>query len=385
MIADIVQPLRDEFLNSIPDFPGNWKSAVTFYQGGKPDLSAYQIAIIGVNESRGEPSNKGCELGPNVIRKHLYALFNLPHRIKIIDLGNIERGQQQSDTFVGLSSVVNELLRENVFPIILGGDQTLTIGQYKAYQGLDRFVNMVVMDERFSISDQLKKKVTTNDHLYRIFTDQPNILFNFALLGYQSYYVPNEYIALLHKMQFDSFRLGIAREDLRETEPIVRDADLLALNIGCIRQCDAPGFFQPSPNGFFADETCQIFRYAGLSDRLTSLGIYDYNPNFDHLNATAKAIAQMIWYFVDGFSQRKGDYPIVNEADFNKFIVTIDGQEEDIVFLKSKKSDRWWIKIDINTERSKRHKLFPCTIKDYETALQGEIPERWMTAYNKVL
>ncbi len=115
------------------------------------------------------------------------------------------------------------------------------------------------------------------------------------------------------------------------------------------------------------------------------MGIYDFNPDYDLNNTTAIAIAQMIWYFIDGYSQRKGDYPIVNENDFNKFIVPIEDNPEDLVFLKSKKSDRWWIKIEMETERSKKHKLFPCTIKDYHIALENEIPERWMRAYNKIL
>lgn len=61
----------------------------------------------------------------------------MPSKVRIIDLGNIEKGQKQSDTTIALSSVVNELLRNKILPIILGGDQTLALGQYKGYNDLD--------------------------------------------------------------------------------------------------------------------------------------------------------------------------------------------------------------------------------------------------------
>lgn len=385
MIADFLKPINKLLLDKIETKEGNWKSKIHFYEGQSFDYSAYDIAILGVNEGRGNSKNKGTETAADTIRKSLYSLFNMPSKVRIIDLGNIEKGQKQSDTTIALSSVVNELLRNKILPIILGGDQTLALGQYKGYNDLDFFVNMVSLDERFTISDSSKKSQVSNEnYLFKLFTDPPNILFNFSQLGYQTYFVPNEFLDLMHKMQFDSYRLGIVREDLREFEPVVRDADLMVFNIGSLRQCDAPGISNPSPNGFFADEACQLFRYAGLSDRLSSLGIYDFNPDYDLNNTTAIAIAQMIWYFIDGYSQRKGDYPIVNENDFNKFIVPIEDNPEDLVFL-SKKSDRWWIKIEMETKRNKKHKLFPCTIKDYHIALENEIPERWMRAYNKIL
>jgi hypothetical protein len=33
------------------------------------------------------------------------------------------------------------------------------------------------------------------------------------------------------------------------------------------------------PNGFFADQICQIGKYAGISDKLTSFGIFNYYPD----------------------------------------------------------------------------------------------------------
>ena len=46
--------------------------------------------------------------------------------------------------------------------------------------------------------------------------------------------------------------------------------------MGCIRVSDNPSVIKSSPNGFYAEEVCQIMRYAGISGRLKSLGIFNY-------------------------------------------------------------------------------------------------------------
>jgi formiminoglutamase len=73
-------------------------------------------------------------------------------------------------------------------------------------------------------------------------------------------------------------------------------------------------------------------RYSGMSDQLMSIGFYDYNPELDKSNITAKQIAQMVWYFMEGVSLRRNDYPIVDEKDFNTYIVQIDDAENDFIF-----------------------------------------------------
>jgi len=44
-------------------------------------------------------------------------------------------------------------------------------------------------------------------------------------------------------------------------------------------------------------EAAGSFRYAGMSDKLSSFGIYEINPLFDNHDQTSHLAAQMIWYF----------------------------------------------------------------------------------------
>ena len=110
-------------------------------------------------------------------------------------------------------------------------------------------------------------------------------------------------------MLFESFRLGDLRENIKEAEPYLRNADIVSLDLCSIKQGDAPGTTDPSPNGLEAHHICIISRYAGMSDRVSSLGIFELDLSKDLHSQTTNLISQIIWYFLEGFSLRVSDYP----------------------------------------------------------------------------
>ena len=166
---------------------------------------------------------------------------------------------------------------------------------------------------------------------------------------------------------------------------VIRNADIFTFDISAIRQSDAPGNAYASPNGFFGDEACQVARYAGMSDKLSSAGFYEVNPSRDN-GQTAHLTAQMIWYFIDGYYNRKKDMPVSNKSGFIKYNVALKQGEQELVFYKSKKSERWWMDVPYPSEKARyhRHHLVPCSYKDYETACSDEMPERWWQAFQKL-
>jgi len=352
-----------------------------------PDPDQADLAIIGVPEDRNAVDNTGCGQGPDMIRKYLYKLYPGPFNPRIIDLGNMKRGNTQKDTYFALTSVVSELLNAGIIPVILGGSQDLTYANYQAYQNLGQIINIVSIDNMFDLGKS-EGELNAQSWLSSIILHQPNYLFNYANIGYQTYFIDQEALRLMNNLFFDTYRLGIVRADLEEVEPIVRNADVLSFDISCVRNSDAPGNQNNTPNGFHGEEACQIIRYAGLSDKLTSIGFYEYNPLFDQQGQTAHLIAQMIWYFVEGFYSRPHDFPFRNEEDYMKYHVTISDHKQDITFFKSKKTDRWWMEIPLPDEQRakyERHYLVPCSYKDYQQATREEIPDRWWMVYQKLM
>ncbi|MFW6019184.1 MAG: formimidoylglutamase [Bacteroidales bacterium] len=352
-----------------------------------PDITGYDLAIVGVKEDRNALNNQGCWAAPDHIRKKLYMLYQGSPKTNIVDLGNIKPGNSVQDTYFALSSVIAELVENNILPVILGGSQDLTFAQYKAYESLGRIVNMAAVDCSFDLGNA-EENFNSQSYLSKIILQQPNYLFNYTNIGYQTYFVDYEALKLMQNLHFDTYRLGNIRKDLKEVEPMVRNADILSFDVSAIRQSDAPGNKNASPNGFYGEEACQISRYAGMSDKVSSIGFYEVNPERDLHEQTAHLTAQMIYYFIDGYYSRKDDVPARDKTKYIRHIVLLEEYNQTIEFYKSKKSDRWWMLLPsapLENRGIKRNVWIPCSYEDYVLAShENEIPDKWWKTYQKL-
>ena len=386
MDLEFLSPVDDAVVAQIilksPNTLGNFVDIHT-RDDGFPDLDDVQIAIVGVQEDRNAENNYGTGENLKNIRKKLYELFPGKWDSKIADLGNITQGAKPEDTYYALLDTVIELLSKNIIPIILGGGQEMTYVNYRAYDNLEQSVNITVVDSKFDLGT-LEDDLSSHSYMSKIIMQEPNNLFNYCNVGYQTYFNDPEEIQLFDNMYFDCYRLGISK-NLEAIEPAFRNADIISIDLGAIRKSDAPGNNNASPNGFSGDEICAISRYAGLSDKVSSFGIYEYNSKYDNNNQTAALIAQMIWYFIEGVNLRVKDYPFSTKENYQKFTVILE-DDDPIIFYKSNKSGRWWIEINvISNNKYKRHALIPCTYKDYEEAMNQNIPDRWYKAMRKMV
>ncbi len=388
MIYEFLTPVdKETILEDTELHPGQMGNYIFIYSGTEFELSDFNIAFIGVNEDRGSVNNPGSAKTPDLVRKELYKLYMPPidKEFKVMDLGNIKQGETPRDTYFAMSNVILELLTHKVIPVIIGGSHDLTFGQYLGYKNLNALINLVVLDERIDMQDGPGKKLDSSSFIMNILTHTPNYLFNYSHVGYQTYLNDSKTIEVLEGLNFDCHRLGLIRANLEQTEPILRDADALSIDISCVRQADAPAHAQASPNGFSAEELCQITRYAGLSDKLTTLGIYEINPGYDNNHQTTQLAAQMVWYFIEGFYNRVGDYPLTLDEHM-KFTVHLEDTDHELIFWKSKKTERWWMELPFgDKEKYGRNQLVPCSFEDYEGACEQELPDRWMKAYTKLV
>jgi len=352
-----------------------------------PDVTSCQVALIGVEESRNAVNNKNAVGGPDLVRQFLYQLHEGAFKLEVADLGNVRQGNKAEDTYAALTEILLELFDNGVIPVMIGGSQDLTFACYRAYERMKRIINIVAIDRQFDLGNE-ETTIHSQSYLKRIIVQQPNYLFNFSNIGYQSYYVDQHTVKLMENLFFDVQRLGLVRANLHDVEPTIRNADLMSFDIGAIRAADAPGHEQAGPNGFTGDEVCQIARYAGLSEKLSAIGFFEYNPAFDPRGLTAHLIAQMIWYFLDGLYNRKDEDPSLNADDFIKYYVPVSSADDGIIFYRSKKSDRWWMEIGTKHNLKpeyRRHNIIPCSLRDYNTASENDIPDRWWKAYQKLM
>ncbi len=346
------------------------------------------IAIVGVMEDRGAVGNNGTAKSPNAVRKHLYELYVGDYDTKIVDLGNIKPGATIADTYAALRMVLEELLSAQILPIIIGGGQDLTLAQYQGYEVLGKKIEVAVIDSKFDLDQEHTEDVPVNSNTYlnHIILHQPDYLFNLNNIAYQTYFVSKESLNMYDKLYFNAQRVGVITGKLDQAEPIIRAADMVSFDMGAVRSSEAPGNANAVPNGLYGNEICQLARYAGMSDKCTSVGIYEFNPTFDPLEQTGMLVSQMIWCFIDGYYNRKSDTPLVPKSSYIIYRTPLENEEHELVFVKSKKSDRWWMQVPYFGTRSvnERFYLVPCRYEDYILAVGGEMPDLWWKTHQKL-
>ncbi len=347
-----------------------------------PNVDYAEIAIFNVPEYEGTEnisSFSDCK-----VRDSLYRLYfeGLP---KIADLGTLNLMSSRKENFDIIMEVCADLIEKGIIPLIIGGGQDISYAIYKAYAFLEKNITFCSVDSTFDIG--LKDdKLKSSSYLSKILSHKPNHLFNFINIGYQSFFVKPEEIKLLEELNFELNRLGKIKGKIHEIEPLFRNTDFLSFDMSCVRSSSFLSNVYSTPNGFDGEEVCKIARYAGISDKISSFGIFEYNQNLDKLNQGSQLIAQMLWYFIEGFKSRKNELN-PNTDNCIKYTVAFEDQHTEIEFYKSQTSGRWWMGVPFkNPETNNFNNYFvACSYDDYQYANKGQLPKRWIKTYNRFL
>jgi len=348
---------------------------------GLPDIKDVQIALFCVKESRYPSVRAHQKIDTSELRIQFYKLYTGNWDSTVADLGDIEEGATIEDTEYAVKELVAYLVKARIVPVVIGENQDITYPTYRAFDTISKMVNLVSVDHSldFGISEEL---ISSQSYMGKIIVEQPTNLFNFSNLGYQSYYNAQETIDLIDKLFFEAWRLGEVTSDITVAEPVLRNADIVSMDVTSVKSSDLGHTEDACPNGFNSREICAISRYAGISDRVSVFGIYEFGKS----KKSYELVAQMIWYFIEGYNFRTNEYPFERKDNYTKFIVPVDN--ETLNFYKSQISGRWWVEIpllkDLNN-KLKRHALLPCTHQDYLDACNQIIPQRWWKAHKKTM
>lgn len=379
-LYDFLDPVSlekpEEHLISNPNIFG--KNIEIHTPDHKPDLSEnFKVALLGVPEDRNS-LNRGASLAPQKIRTKLYQLLKI--NSKIIDLGNLKQGNTYDDTYVALKEVLKSLFSNNLVVILLGGTQELTLPVFQLLESFRTTINLTTIDRTIDIIKDMIKPTAESYLTELIF--KKRLLFKYCNLGHQIHVTDKENIDLIGKLYHDIYRLGEVRADISAVEPILRDSDIVSFDISAVRQADAPAYVNPSPSGFYSEEACQLSRYSGISDRVMIFGLFEINPKYDVLDQTSNLAAQIIWYFLDGFSCRNPESPDSENKNFKTFIVGHSDLDYEMTFYKSLISERWWM--EIPNPKSKSPVLVSCSYSDYQKACEQEVPNLWWRSFQKL-
>lgn len=371
-ILDFLQPVNKFVISGDEEYINNQVGLnIDAYEENFPDISVADLVIVGCSDGRGGGGYKDDNDSVDTIRREFYNLFHWHKDVKLADAGNIRPGATLQDTYAALKTVVNELLSHCKRVVILGGSHDLTFAQYNVYASANKIIEAVCVDAMIDM--KIESALPSNNFLMPMLTNEPNFIRHYNHIGFQSYFVHPDMLETIDKLRFDCYRVGNVKDNMEEMEPVIRNASLFSFDISAIQHAHAPAN-RLTPNGFTGEEACMLMQYAGMSANVNTIGIYGYTQKHDRYDLTAKQVSHMLWYFLDGILKGKEEAMLSDTDNFNEFKIAF--AEVETTFLQSKKTGRWWMQLPDDH-------FIACSHKDYITASQNEIPERWMRAVER--
>lgn len=329
-------------------------------------LSNYDIIIFSV----------GLNSTAQQIRKELYSLAFFDKKINIIDLGNLKINNSDENIYT-LREALLEVKSEVKSIIVIGDNKNLLQGIYNTYEFEDKLVNIA---EISSIINFVSPEYESNSgDLNKILLNENHTLFHYINLGYQSHYNHIKTIDLLNNLGFEAHRFGLLKNDITTNEYLLRDADIVSIDMSAVSYFDAPDVKNQTPNGFSAHDICQIAYYAGISDNSEVFSISELIGNLTDETITTKLTAQIIWYYISGFNARYNDNPFSEDNKYKKISVAIAKNDTSIIFYNNTINNRWWFQVEPRNSKI----AISCSEKDYTETLNGNIPLRWIKFDNK--
>lgn len=329
------------------------------------------VVLIGCNEWRGS-GKKVPEHSANAVRKALYSLYYWHTDIRISDMGNLKPGANLNDSYAALKIVCKELMDAGKKVIVIGGSHDNTLGQYHAFAERKQVIEATVVDALLDL--RLDTHYRSENFLLEILTGEPNFIKHYNHLAFQSYFVHPKLLETIDKLRFDCFRVGKMKEQIEEIEPVIRNTNLLSIDISSLAYAYAPAN-SLSPNGLSGVEACKLMQYAGMAQNVETIGLYGFDASKDKNGLTAMQMAQMVWYYVDGLQKQGHEAQLDDRENFNEYHTVC--AEVETLFLQSKRSGRWWMQLPNNS-------FIACSHGDYLMASHNDLPERWLRAQERL-
>jgi hypothetical protein len=378
MSLDLLKPVSDSLIDELNEnyLQGSLykKLAIHTSSFGIPDLESTNVCIIGLDEYRNSFFQSATQ-DLDSLRREFYKLKFSNWKLSISDLGNLPNGNTVDDTYHALYEICKELLSKKIVLIIIGGSNDLIYPIFKSFDSYSDKVNIVSIDNQFDLYQE-SELVSGRTYMNKIIIDDSNSLNDFTNIGYQRHLCSHDELQLMEKLFFEYISLGEISENNMKAEPIMRNSNIVGFDMKSLSFSASFDQNEGNPNGIDSRLACILTKYAGQSNKTNFLGLFELSNN----KVSSKLYSEIIWYFLDGVDKRIIESDFNDSQTFNKYIVQTSGR--DIIFYKSKISEKWWMLVD--TSKNKSISYLPCLESDYLDALNDNIPIRWLKATKRV-
>jgi len=299
---------------------------------GDPDdattWNSAQAAILGAPFDGGTSHRSGCRFGPQSIRSADY----LPHDGKrpslalgvdgLVDLGVVDLGDVEmppGDTELSLQrleSLVTNVAKAGVIPIVLGGDHTIALPDVTGvarHVGWGR-VSVIHFDAHADTGEsQMGSLYGHGTPMRRLIESGACRGDRFFQIGLRGYWPEPETLSWMAGQGMRSFEMSeISRRGLDSVldEALVLamadcDAVFLSVDVDVVDPGSAPGTGTPEPGGLTSRQLLDAVRRVAMSVPVGGVDVVEVSPPYDHAEITAYLGNRVVLEALGGIAWRK--------------------------------------------------------------------------------
>ncbi len=262
----------------------------------------------------------GAKEGPFEIRKAFASLpASFMNQFEVADAGNLFcKDNNMEEVQNDLANSVEELLKKNYFPIVLGGGHDIAFGNYNGIKkhlikqhGNDVALGIINIDAHFDLRPY--DKGTSSGTMFSQIADncvKENRTFNYMCLGIQ----PAGNTQLLFDRADKLNTKYLFAEDCNtntietiktEINTFINNNDFIYLTLcsDVINSAYAPGVSAIQPFGLDPKTIVEIIRAVAQSKKLISFDVAEVSPSLDKGNKTSKLIGLIIYELMSSLSK----------------------------------------------------------------------------------
>lgn len=269
---------------------------LTFADANAP-LEGAEFVVLGVPFDATSSFRPGAKFAPNAIREASwnFETFNLERRVDLSDMeihdsGNLEDFARVEDMLREVHTAVDGILGNGSFPIVLGGEHSLTPGILAALREKSDF-GVIVLDAHMDFRDEYLNVRESHACATRRSSDivGPEAI---VPIGVRSVSrdeveeIENDFRGRFRYIDsFEVKRIGMGPAVKRALKWIGKKKIYLSLDTDAIDPAFAPGTGTPEPFGLTSWDVLEAVDL--LAPRLIGFDIVEIAPNYDNGNTAA--------------------------------------------------------------------------------------------------
>ncbi len=280
------------------------------------DLARAAVAVLGVPFDEGSPFLPGSRMGPRAIREHslrfpaggLYDpdtgetfLARELNEGLLLDVGDVDvRPANAARTFEITTARVRAILDSGAFPVVLGGDHSIT---YPIFDAFDRPAHVLQFDAHQDYSEIDEDLQRTNSHAFRHITAMDTCL-GLAQVGIRGLRTTGAHV---DELRAKGHRVVAMRETrelgaagiaglLPEGAPVYVTIDVDALDMSLI-----PGCVSGEPDGFTHRDLMAALRAVAERCEIVGFDFVEVNPLLDVATGATSYLGALVTVGFLGF------------------------------------------------------------------------------------